>query len=73
MTYDKRGTHEGYRRGEIYFVDASVLHVREIADVETTGERLLDVSQEQILTSETIARRQHWPAPEAQPPYLSSP
>ena len=25
MTYDKRGTHEGYIRGEIYFVDASVL------------------------------------------------
>ena len=43
MTYDKRGTHEGYLRGELYFVDASVLHVREFVDVETTVERLLYV------------------------------
>jgi len=45
MTYDKRGTHEGYIRGEISFVDASVLHVREFVDVETTVERLLYVYQ----------------------------
>jgi hypothetical protein len=45
MTYDKRGTHEGYMRGELFFVDASVLHVREFVDVETTVERLLYVYQ----------------------------
>ena len=33
ITYDKRGTHEGFMRGEIYFVDASVLHLREFVDV----------------------------------------
>jgi hypothetical protein len=45
ITYDKRSTHEGFIRGEIYFVDASVLHLREFVDVETTVERLLHVYQ----------------------------
>ena len=39
MTYDKRGTHEGYIRGELYFVDASVLHVREFVAVGRTSSR----------------------------------
>jgi hypothetical protein len=43
ITYDKRGTHEGFIRGEIYFVDASVLHLREFVDVEASVERLLYV------------------------------
>jgi hypothetical protein len=41
ITYDKRSTHEGFIRGEIYFMDASVLHLREFVDVETAVERLL--------------------------------
>ena len=45
ITYDKRSTQEGFIRGEIYFVDASVLHLREFVDVETTVERLLYVYQ----------------------------
>jgi len=45
ITYDKRSTHEGFIRGEIYFVDASVLHLREFVDVETTVDRLLYVYQ----------------------------
>jgi hypothetical protein len=45
ITYDKRGTHEGFIRGEIYFVDASVLYLREFVDVETDVERLLYVYQ----------------------------
>ena len=45
ITYDKRSTHEGFIRGEIYFVDGSVLHLREFVDVETTVERLLYVYQ----------------------------
>ena len=45
ITYDKRSTHEGFIRGAIYFVDASVLHLREFVDVETTVERLLYVYQ----------------------------
>ena len=43
ITYDKRGTHEGFVRGEIYFIDTSVLHLREFVDVETSVERLLYV------------------------------
>ena len=45
ITYDKRSTHEGFIRGEVYFVDASVLHVRECVDVETIADRLLYVYQ----------------------------
>ena len=45
MTYEKRGTHEGFIRGEITLVDESVLHVREFVDVELTVERLLYVYQ----------------------------
>jgi hypothetical protein len=45
ITYDKRSTHEGFIRGEIYFVDGSVLHLREFVDVETAVERLLYVYQ----------------------------
>ena len=45
ITYDKRGTHEGFIRGEIYFVDALILHLRVFVDVETTVEHLLYVYQ----------------------------
>ena len=41
LTYDKRSTHEGFIRGEIYLLDASVPHLREFVDVEITVERLL--------------------------------
>ena len=41
LTYDKRSIHEGFIRGEIYLLDASVLHLREFVDVEITVERLL--------------------------------
>ncbi len=45
MMYDKRSTHTGFVHGEMYFVDGSVLHLREFVDVETTVERLLYVYQ----------------------------
>jgi len=45
VTYDKRGSHEGFVRGEVYFVDGSVLHLREFADVEGVIERLTYVYQ----------------------------
>jgi len=31
---------QGCIRGELYFIDGSILHVREFLDVETTMERL---------------------------------
>jgi len=40
VTYDKRSPHEGFIRGEVYFVDGSILHLREFVDVETTIDRL---------------------------------
>ncbi len=45
MTYDKRGAHEGFIRGEVYLVDGSVLHVREFVDVEIGVNRLTYVYQ----------------------------
>jgi len=41
VTYEKRGTHEGFIRGELYFVDGSTLHLREFVDVEITENRLM--------------------------------
>ncbi|MGH7453681.1 MAG: hypothetical protein ACRENG_20195 [bacterium] len=41
VTYDKRGTHERFVRGEVYFVDGSMLHIREFVDVEITIDRLM--------------------------------
>lgn len=45
VTYDKRGSHEGFIRGEVYFVDGSILHVREFVDVEIGVDRLTYVYQ----------------------------
>jgi hypothetical protein len=45
VTYDKRGSHEGFIRGELDFVDGSVLHLREFVDVEIAVDRLMYVYQ----------------------------
>jgi hypothetical protein len=45
VTYDKRSTHEGFIWGEVYFVDGSMLHLREFVDVEIAPERLTYVYQ----------------------------
>jgi hypothetical protein len=45
VTYDKRGSHEGFIRGEVYLVDGSLLHLREFVDVESGVERLTYVYQ----------------------------
>ena len=45
MTYDKRGSYEGFIRGEVYFVDGSMLHIREFVDVELEVDRLTYVYQ----------------------------
>jgi len=41
ISYNKRGSYEGFIRGELYFVDESKLHLREFVDVETTSDRLM--------------------------------
>ena len=45
VAYDKRSTYEGFIRGEVYFVDGSMLHLREFVDVETSPDRLTYVYQ----------------------------
>jgi len=45
ITFDKRAQHEGYFRGELHFVDGSLLHVREFVDVENGIDRLTYVYQ----------------------------
>lgn len=45
LTYDKRGTYEGFIRGELIFVDDSVLNLREFVDVEMYVDRLTYVYQ----------------------------
>jgi hypothetical protein len=41
ISYNKRGSYEGFIRGELYFVDESRLHLREFVDVEITTDRLM--------------------------------
>ena len=41
ITYDKRGAFVGFLRGELLFVDGSVLHFREVVDAEETVDRLM--------------------------------
>lgn len=45
VTYDKRGTHEGFIQGKLQFADSSTLHWREFVDVEITVDRLMYVYQ----------------------------
>jgi hypothetical protein len=40
-TYEKRGTHEGFIRAELCFVDGSTLYVREFVDVEVVADRVM--------------------------------
>jgi hypothetical protein len=41
VSYSKRGSYEGYIRGELCFVDGSRLHFREFVDVEISVDRLM--------------------------------
>ena len=45
ITFEKRGTHEGFIRGELHFIDGSTLHLREFVDVELTKDRFMYVYQ----------------------------
>jgi hypothetical protein len=41
ITYDKRSTAIGFIRGSVYFLDGSLLHLREFVDVEYGSERYM--------------------------------
>lgn len=45
VTLEKRGTHEGFIRGKLQFLDESNLYWREFVDVELTIDRLMYVYQ----------------------------
>lgn len=56
VVYDQRGTYEGFLRGELSFVDGSVLHFREAIDTELTIDRLMYVYQYMTATKALIFR-----------------
>ena len=41
ITYDKRSASIGFIRGSLYFLDGSLLHLREFVDVEYGSERYM--------------------------------
>ena len=45
VTYDKRTRHTGFIRGELFFVDGSILHLREFVDLEDGVDRFTYVYQ----------------------------
>lgn len=40
LTFDKRSSYEGFIRGEVFFVDDSILHIREYVTTESSPVRL---------------------------------
>jgi hypothetical protein len=67
VTYDKRTRHTGFIRGELFFVDGSMLHLREFVDVEDGVDRFTYVYQ--YMDADSIPGfplRQHRPSQEAQ-------
>lgn len=40
LTFDKRSSYEGFIRGEVFFVDDSILHIREYITTESSPDRL---------------------------------
>jgi len=56
VSYDKRGRYEGFIRGELYFIDGSILHIREFVDVEITLDRLMYAYQYSNASQQLIFR-----------------
>jgi hypothetical protein len=56
IALDKRGTCEGYIKGELSFADGATLHFREFIDVENDPERLMYVYQFQNANTKLIFR-----------------
>ena len=43
ISYDKRSAHVGFIRGTVYFVDGSLLHLREFVNMQPDAERYMYV------------------------------
>lgn len=61
LTYDKRSTYIGFIRGEIYFLDGSLLHLREFVNVEHGVERYMYVYHYQRSDGTFILRYDNTP------------
>jgi len=56
IAYDEHSTHEGFIRGEVYFGEGSMLHLREFLDVEIISDRLTYLCQYMDTTQRMIFR-----------------
>jgi len=56
ILFDKRSTYEGFIRGDMFFLDGSILHLREFVDVETHEDRLMYAYQYISSSKEIIFR-----------------
>ena len=61
VTYDKRGTYEGFIKGELRYIDGSTLHVREYVDVEEPTDRLMYAYQYATDSGKLIFRYDNTP------------
>lgn len=61
LTYDKRSTHIGFIRGSLYFVDGSLLHLREFVNVQFDVERYMYVYQYQGPDGKRVFRYDNTP------------
>ena len=61
ITYDKRSTYIGFMRSNIYFLDGSLLHLREFVNVQHGIERYMYVYQYQGPTGTFILRYDNTP------------
>ena len=61
ITYDKRSAHIGFIRGSIYFLDGSLLHLREFVDVEHGIERYMYAYHYQRLDGVLVFRYDNAP------------
>ena len=72
ITYDKRSSDVGFIRGNIYFLDGSLLHLREFIHVQHGIERYMYVYQYQSRTGVFVFRYDntpHFPALSTFPHY----
>jgi Family of unknown function (DUF6516) len=61
ITYDKRSASIGFIRGSIYFLDGSLLHLREFVDVEYGSERYMYAYHYQRLDGTLVFRYDNTP------------
>jgi hypothetical protein len=61
ITYDKRSAYIGFIRGSIYFLDGSLLHLREFVDVEHAIERYIYAYHYQGLDGVLVFRYDNTP------------